>query len=233
MIPKKIHYCWFGKNEKSELIKNCIESWKKYCSDCEIIEWNESNFDVNQNIYTKEAYEKQKWAFVSDYARLWAVYNYGGIYLDTDVELIKNIDFVFDNENFFCYENDTYINTGLGFGAVEKSKIVKEIMSDYDNIHFIQKNGKLDLTPCPQRNTKILNNIDKNLFVTYPKEMFNPIDYNTKVKNITDRTVAIHWYGSSWMTKKQKLERYIKNTIKNLLGDKIFQFIKRKLKKEI
>lgn len=230
MIPKIIHYCWFGNNQKSDLIKKCINSWKKFCPDCEIIEWNESNFNINQNAYIKEAYEKQKWAFVSDYARLWAVYNYGGIYLDTDVELIKNIDFVFDNTNFFCYEDDIHINTGLGFGAEKNSEVIKQIMSDYDSAHFILEGGKLDLTPCPQRNTKVLNSIDSSQFVTYPKEMFNPIDFNTKVKTITNNTVAIHWYGCSWMSNKEKLLRYIKNIMKSIFGEKIYESIKNKLK---
>lgn len=214
MIPKVIHYCWFGGNEKDELVTKCIESWKKFCPDCEIIEWNESNFDVDINDYVNEAYSEKRWAFVSDFARLWIVYNYGGIYLDTDVEIIKNIDSVFNNDCFFCYEDDKYIATGLGFGSIKGNVVIKKLMDDYENIHFKLDNGKLDLLPCPQRNTKVLNEIDKSLYQVYSKEYFCPIDYLTKKINITNNTMAIHWYGQTWMTKKERKIRNFKNFIK-------------------
>ena len=105
MIPKKIHYCWVGGNSKPPLVKKCIQSWKKYCPDYEIIEWNESNYDISKNIYMKQAYEAKKWAFVTDYMRLDIIYEHGGIYLDTDVELIKNIDDLLSNEAFAGIES--------------------------------------------------------------------------------------------------------------------------------
>ena len=107
MIPKVIHYCWFGNNPKPKMVKKCINSWKKYCSDYEIIEWNENNFDVNYCDYVKEAYEAKKWAFVSDFARLWIIYNCGGIYLDTDVEIIRNLDELLNDKAFFGFEDNT------------------------------------------------------------------------------------------------------------------------------
>lgn len=217
MIPKIIHYCWFGKSEKSELILKCIDSWKKYCPECKIIEWNEENFDINKNEYVYEAYSEKRWAFVSDYARLWAVYNYGGIYLDTDVEIIKSMDGIFNDKCFFCYEDDIYLNTGLGFGSTKGHMVIKKIMDDYEGIHFKQTNGKLDLTPCPHRNTLVLNNIDKSLYKSYSKEFFCPIDYITKKITITDNTLAIHWYGQSWMTTKERKIRSLKNFIKRLI----------------
>jgi len=152
-IPKVIHYCWFGGNEKSKLIKKCIDSWKKYCPDYEIKEWNESNFDIEINNYVKEAYEAKKWAFVSDYARLWIVYNYGGIYLDTDVELIKSLDNLLNYKAYFGSEDGKLINTGLGFGAIKDNEFVKKIKDDYEYIHFIKDDGTYDITPCPKRNT--------------------------------------------------------------------------------
>ncbi|MBP3463612.1 MAG: hypothetical protein J6K45_03935 [Clostridia bacterium] len=112
-IPKKIHYCWFGNGDKPELVEKCIKSWKKYCPDYEIIEWNESNYDVTMCDYSKEAYENKKWAFVTDYARLWIIYNHGGIYLDTDVEIIKNIDFILETDSFLASEDNVHINTGV------------------------------------------------------------------------------------------------------------------------
>ena len=117
MIPKTIHYCWFGRGELSTKAKKCIQSWKKYCPDYEIIEWNEDNFDVNQNEYTKKVYAEKKFAFLSDYARLKIVYEQGGIYLDLDVEIIKPFCDLLDNKAFFGFENNEYVASGLGFGG--------------------------------------------------------------------------------------------------------------------
>ena len=131
MIPKKIHYCWFGRGEKPKLAQKCIASWKKYCPDYEIIEWNENNFDVNMNGYTKWCYENKKYAFLSDYVRLLAVYKNGGLYFDTDVELIRNTDFLLNDQAFFGFETDgtevsnpknADINSGLRFGC-ERSRL--------------------------------------------------------------------------------------------------------------
>ncbi len=220
-IPKTIHYCWFGGKEKNEIIKKCIESWKKLCPDYKIVEWNETNFDVNINSYVKEAYESQKWAFVSDYARLWIIYNYGGIYLDTDVELLNKIDNLLEYDAFFSCENQKYVNTGLGFGAKKYNEIVKKIMDDYEYIHFFKKNGEFDLTPCPVRNTKIIkkyldaNNefskvIIKNSIIILPKEFFCPLDYETGKIHKTENTVAIHWYGESWLDDSYKKMKSLK-----------------------
>ena len=242
MIPKIINYCWFGKKPKSKLIEKCINSWKKYCPDYKIIEWNESNFDININNYVKEAYENENWAFVSDYARLWVVYNFGGIYLDTDVELIKQMDFLTLDEAFFCFQDDKYIATGLGFGAEKNNKVVKRMLDDYNDIHFVKKDGSLDITSCPIRNTKTIQNIFGKLknedeiikldnIVFYPKEYFCPLDYETKIMNITENTIAIHWFDASWLSKKVKIKKRIHAFIKRIIGVKQFEKIKRKLKK--
>lgn len=131
MIPKVIHYCWFGKNEKPELIKKCIESWKEYCPDYEIIEWNESNFDVNCIPYVQDAYAAKKWAFVSDYARLFVVYHYGGIYLDTDVLLHRNLDELLVYDCWLASDDVRYLATGLGFGAVRQYPLIGAVMDAY------------------------------------------------------------------------------------------------------
>lgn len=144
MIPKIIHYCWFGGQPKPEMVLKCIESWKKYCPDWEIIEWNESNFDVSQHPYMKEAYERKKWAFVSDVARLLLVYNYGGIYLDTDVELHESLNELLIERAFFVFESDVYINTGVGFGCEKEHKSVETMLHYYDKRNFI-KTGRLIL----------------------------------------------------------------------------------------
>ena len=161
MINKVIHYCWFGGNPKSDLINRCIESWKKYCPDYEIIEWNESNFDVNMFDYTRQAYKEKKYAFVSDVARLYVVYNYGGIYFDTDIELKDSLDDILKYDGWFNWESNLFIATGLGFGAQKGNKLVRDILDDYKNKQFYKKDGSVDLTPCPKINTLSLLKYNK------------------------------------------------------------------------
>lgn len=234
MIPKIIHYCWFGGNPIPEKDKKCIDSWKKFCPDYEIIEWNENNFDVNCCQYVKEAYEAKKWAFVSDYVRLKVIFENGGIYFDTDVELIKNIDNMLNFESFFCFENHNQINTGLGFGAHKKNIIVKKMLDDYNIIHFKLNNESFDLTPCPVRNTNsiksiglIFNNsyqiIDNNVFLS--TEYMCPIDYFTGKINITDNTISIHWYNGSWQTEEQKKWHNASAKLSKFFGNEISDVI--------
>ena len=140
MIPKIIHYCWFGRGEKPELVQRCIQSWRKFCPDYEIVEWNENNFNTSCNRWCKEAYEFKKWAFVSDYARLKAVYDHGGIYLDTDVELKSVLPKeLLKNKSFFFFEGIRNINTGFGFGAERKIYILEALMSDYNTRSYIHE----------------------------------------------------------------------------------------------
>lgn len=224
-IPRRIHYCWFGNKPKSKLIMKCITSWKKFCPDYEIVEWNETNFDLTVNDYVKEAYEEKKYAFVSDYARLWAVYHEGGIYLDTDVELIKGLDDFLQYEAFFASENNVLISTGLGFGAVKNNEIVKAMMDDYENIHFRLENGKHDRTTCPVRNTRTLKDrlgitldLTEPLIINnvcmLPKEYFCPLEYETKKMNKTKNTHAIHWYNASWLGPSRKIYHALKRILK-------------------
>ena len=211
-IPKKIHYCWFGKGEKNETIKKCIDSWKKYMPDYEIIEWNENNFDINYNDYCKEAYEAKKYAFVSDVARLVIIHENGGIYFDVDVEALKSFDDLLDYESFFGFEDDKYISTGIGFGAKKGNKLVKKILDDYENIHF-NKSGKLDLTPCPIRNSKVMEKYgielngkqqQKKDYIIFSKEYFSPKNPTTLEVNISDNTYSIHHFDGSWFTEEEK-----------------------------
>lgn len=156
MIPKIIHYCWFGGNPKSEIIEKCIQSWRQHCPDWEIKEWNETNFDIASMPYTQEAYELKKWAFVSDVARLYAVYEEGGIYLDTDVELLQGIDEILSYDAVFAFETELNINTGMGFAAQAHHSAVGKMLECYRDLHFLKNNGKPDLLPCPKRNTDAL-----------------------------------------------------------------------------
>ncbi len=237
-INKKIHYCWFGGNEKSKLINKCIESWKKLCPDYEIVEWNESNFDININDYVKEAYENKKWAFVSDYARLWTVYNHGGIYLDVDVELVKPLDDLLQYDAFFSSENNLNINTGLGFGAVKNNDIVKMLLDSYEELHFVLEDGSLDMTACTRRNTvtleekygtiseKINRELIKNIMI-FGSEYFSPYNSITGEMKKTSNTYGIHWYNASWRPKSVNTRERLLRPIKRILGvnrfNKIFK----------
>ena len=146
MIPKKIHYIWVGGNPLTPLAEKCIESWKKYCPDYEIVRWDESNFDVNQNQYCKEAYENKKWAFVSDYIRLKVLYEEGGIYMDTDVEVVKPLDKFLSNPAFSGFENDTMIPTGI-IASEKNNPWVDKLLKKYDDKHFIKKNLPVSFIP--------------------------------------------------------------------------------------
>jgi mannosyltransferase OCH1-like enzyme len=207
-IPKIIHYCWFGGKPFSPLIGNCIASWKKFCPDWEIREWNESNFDSNVCQYVKEAYEAKKWAFVSDYARLYALVNYGGIYLDTDCELVKPIDKFLDHEAVSGFENEIYIQTAL-MGCREGFPLFKELLERYANRRFVMANGRYDLTTNVQDITKFcldygfIPNCQKQevLGLTlYPRDYFCPMDYNTHtLVAYSKNTRAIHHFNASWV----------------------------------
>ena len=216
MIPKIIHYCWFGGNPMPESAIKCIESWKKFLPDYEIKEWNESNFDVNIIPYTSEAYKAKKYAFVSDYARFWILYNYGGLYFDTDVEVIKNMDDIIAKGPFMGCENeasDTSVASvapGLG--------LYKELLSMYDEKHFITDEGKQIRGTIVDYTTELFvrkglvasNDIQliENVWI-YPKEYFCPKDYKSGKMNITERSVSIHHYDSSWVNKSDKLKKKI------------------------
>ena len=158
-IPKIIHYCWFGRGKLPKLAEKCIESWKKYCPQYKIVCWNEDNFDINQNKYAREAYEAGKWAFVSDYVRLKVLYDEGGIYLDTDVELIKPLDKLIEDGGFMGFDDNGVISTGLGFACEKGNKLIEALLADYDGISFIRNDGTYDLTPCPDRNTKTMQKL--------------------------------------------------------------------------
>ncbi len=213
MIPKKIHYCWFGRGEKPKDVIKCIESWKKFCPDYEIIEWNEDNFDIFSHPYTKKAYELRKWAFVSDYARLYIIYNEGGIYLDTDVEIVKNFDPLLDDEAYMGFEDEKYVNTGSGFGAVKGHPFIFENMKAYDGEIVVDANGNFSALSCPVYTTRLLNNaglvndngqIQKISGVTvYPREYLCPYNYITGQMKMTKNTYSVHLYSMSWLGKAQ------------------------------
>lgn len=234
-IPKVIHYCWFGKGNKSKIFDKCIESWRKYLPDYKIVEWNEENFDIECNCYVKEAYEKRKYAFVSDYARLKILYENGGIYFDTDVEVIKHIKPEILEKGYFAKEVDNELQTGLGFCVPPKNQIIKYMMDDYEDIHFI-KEKQLDLTPCPKRNTESLikrgYTIDASTeeiegIKVYDKNYFCGFDLITHQHIISDKTYTIHHYEASWAPKSSKIKAKIKGIISNIIGRNVYQKIRK------
>lgn len=230
-IPKVIYYCWFGKGKKPFLAEKCIESWKKYCPDYRIVCINEDNFDVSQNRYAKEAYDAGKWAFVSDYARLKILYENGGIYLDTDVEIIKPIDTLIEQYGFMGFDDNGVVSTGLGFACEKGSELVGALLRDYDDISFVLPDGSFDLTPCPDRNAKTIiklgmdTNNQNQIFMgirMLPEDYLCPIKYYTGRKIITKNTYSIHHFAASWTSATAKRTLFIKRIIGVKLYDKLY-----------
>lgn len=211
-IPKIIHYCWFGKSIIPKQNRIWMESWNKYCPDYQIIEWNEDNYDVSKNLYMKQAYEKGKWAFVSDYARLDIIEQYGGVYLDTDVELLKNIDILLQNEAFCGFESKRYVAFGVGFGAIKNHKLIAELKKDYEKRSFVLGNGKLNETVCPVYQTELLERYGlkrngqfqllENITV-YPVPVLCAMSpYSFKMMENLENSYSIHHFTGSWLDKK-------------------------------
>lgn len=228
-IPKVINFCWFGGKEFPEDVKKCIESWKKFCPDYKIIKWDENNFDIQKYKFVKEAYEQKKWAFVTDVARLDIIYNNGGIYFDTDVELIKNIDDLLDQECFFGFESQKYVNTGIGFGAIKKNKIIEKNLLEYKDKTFSNVKN-ISSVACPIITSKVLEEFgfvmngefQKNEYCTlYPKNYFCPMNYDTGKIKITSNTYSIHHYTASWQNKSEIIRHKIEIKLNNILP-KIF-----------
>lgn len=240
---KCIHYCWFGKNPKPSLIKKCIESWRRMCPDYEIKEWNEDNFDVNCCEYVQEAYREKKWAFVSDYCRFFVLYQYGGVYLDTDVELLKSLDGLGDA--FVGFENADHCNSGLVRAAKPGDQICKAMLESYHGEHFRRKDGTLNLKTVCTRETDILcqyglvrNNTLQNICdtIVYPTEYFNPIDFETGKIYPTKNTISVHHYAASWVSKNERMRGKMAKWLYRVFGkdtaDKIRKLLGRKDKNQ-
>lgn len=232
-IPKIIHYCWFGRGEKPKLAKKCIASWKRYCPDYKIIEWNEDNFDISYNAYTKFCYQNKKYAFLSDYVRLLIVEKYGGIYFDTDVEVIKPLNELLMDEAFYGFENESFVATGLGFGAIPHHCTVQRMIKQYDTL----VGGNHDMITCPKLNTEALiplglirNGKTQKIggAKIYSKEYFNPYDDPTGVLQKTSNTVSIHWYSKSWLSKTTIIRSQLTKPIHRILGVDCFKFLRKK-----
>lgn len=248
-LPKKIHLIWVGRNPYSEIVKKCIKSWEQYCPDYEIILWNEDNFDINSNTYVKEAYDSKKWAFVSDYIRLYALYTQGGIYIDSDVELLRPLDDIIENEHAVTgYSASNWIPTGLM--AAEKDNIwVKKLLEYYDDRHFILSDGSYDM----RVNNVTITEISKEYFDfkvgdsfikegnvrLYPQEFFHPypkrvvdwtkddINQVAKYYKTTKNTYCIHYGTATWVSDRNTFVYKIKHLVRRYLPQFIMEPIER------
>ena len=238
MIPKVIHYCWFGRNPLPKDAIKCIKSWKKFCPDYEIKQWNESNFDFSDCSYAMEAYKEKKWAFVSDYARFKILYENGGVYFDTDVELVNSIEDIVSKGPFMGCEKDCIcdisVAPGLGLGVNPGHELYREILDFYKTLHFKKlENGKYKTvveytTEILQKHgLKIINDIQfvRGVYV-YPKEYFQPMNLETGKITLSQNTVSVHHYSGSWLDKKGKRRGSIYKTIKKVFGERVADYIR-------
>jgi hypothetical protein len=226
-IPKTIHYCWFGGKEKPEIVNRCMESWKRILPDYEIIEWNEDNFNINSNVYVKEAYNVKKYAFVSDYVRVYALYNYGGIYLDTDVEVYRSFDNLLHHPSFWGFEQENYIATST-IGAQKGNPLIKEFLDSYNEKSFIRNDGTYNQLTNVAIITKLLEKRGlisngqyqemQGIGVFYPQTYFSPYDYINCQTLITENTYTIHHFYKSWMPLGKRLKGKVKLLLSKIIG---------------
>ncbi len=231
MIPKIIHYCWFGRGEKPALAEKCIASWRKFLPDYEIKEWNEDNFELDAWVYAREAYDNRKYAFVTDVVRLYALYTEGGIYMDTDVEVLKPLDAFLHHHAFSGFENDTSVPTGIM--ASERGGVwAKENLEYYKGRHFLSAEGEMDLrtnvytiTQYMLRHGFVSQNSYQDfpgLITIYPKDYFCPLSVFDRKLHLTENTVTIHHFMGSWKieTKAQRFFRCVKEFVIRFLPKK-------------
>ncbi len=248
MIPKVIHYCWFGRNPLPKSAVKCIDSWRKLMPDYEIKEWNEDNFDVNMIPYTAEAYSVGKYAFVSDFARFWILYNYGGVYFDTDVEVIKSIDDIVEKGAFMGVEvmcevvptdliGYPMVAPGLGIGTPAGTEFYKKLLDYYSGLHFLREDGSIMGGTVVAHTTRLLvkEGLQKRADMQqvsgiwiYPEDYFNPFDDLTGRLNKTERTYTIHWYSRSWQRKQSAFRLWLSRMSHRVFGLALFK-LKKKL----
>ena len=206
MIPKIIHYCWLSNDPIPQQLKDCMDSWKKCLPDYEFRLWNFDRFDINSSIWVKQAFELKKYAFAADYIRLYAVYHYGGIYMDMDVEVVKSFNDLLDKDYILGYEKAECIEAGV-FGAEPNSMWLKKCLDYYTDKAFVNSDGSLNTTPLPRIMYKILKEgglLDNELILFTP-EILTAKSYATGKIHRTSKTYCIHHFAGSWITGKQKL----------------------------
>jgi hypothetical protein len=239
LIPKQIHYCWFGRGEKPQLAVRCLESWKKYCPDYGMTEWNEDNFDVDQFAYAREAYAAGKYAFVADVARLYVLYHKGGIYMDTDVEVLRPLEAFLTDHAFSGFETDELMPTGI-IGAEQGNPWVWNMLQPYAVRQFRKEDGTLDCTTNTQTITKAclaecglkLDGRKQELkggVVIYPRDYFCPKDSGTGKTVLTDNTYTIHHFAASWLAPEQRMKHQVAKALRSCVGESGYQRLRRLL----
>ncbi|NIK76102.1 mannosyltransferase OCH1-like enzyme [Paenibacillus castaneae] len=229
-IPRIVHYCWFGRGEKPKMMIKCMKSWEKYLGGYQFMEWNENNFDISSNRYVKEAYEARKYAFVSDYVRLHALQRYGGIYLDTDVEVIKPLDPFLQHDAFSGFEDQKFLQSGT-MGAVKDHFWIKELLDHYVNRSFLLPDGSMDTTTNTAVITKIcakhglIQNgeyqVLSNGVTFYPRAYFSPYDYINGGNYITNESHSIHHFAQSWLPAHVRIRGNVKRVVSRIVGPKV------------
>ena len=242
-VPKLIHYCWFGRNPKPQSVLEFIENWKNKLPDYQIIEWNEDNFDVNSCLYTKQAYENKKFAFVSDYARLYALYHQGGLYLDTDVEICQDPSEIINKATVTLgIEECDFVATST-IVAMPKSDFIKTFMQSYHERKFVRENGELDMTTNVEVLTEMLKEVgflqmnqeqwldfnSENIHIL-TQEFLSPYDYINLIDKSTANTLTIHHFGNSSGSKQSRMHHALKKSLKYVFGAKGIKFVRKFIK---
>lgn len=222
MIPKIIHYFWLGGGDPPEKDQRCIESWRRICPDYEIVRWDESNYDVNKNRYMAQAYKAKKWGFVSDYGRLDIIATHGGIYLDTDVELVRPLDDLLVYEGYAGFARDAFVNPGLGFAAGSHHPVIEHMMRVYDSLEFMRSDGTLNMVAIPHYASASLEELgfamnDElqviNGFALLPHRYLDPLDEGTGKVDLTEDTHSVHWYFGSWLDPQVKMQKELRRSM--------------------
>lgn len=234
-IPKIIHYCWFGGKKKTKRILSYISSWEKYLPEYQIIEWNEDNFDINSNEYVREAYMSNKYAFVSDVARLQALYTYGGIYFDTDIEVRSSLDSYLDSSLILAFESNTILMSAF-LAAKKNNNIIKEFLDIYSDMNFVNQDGSFNniantvyLTNIMKKRGLILDNNKQELLdgtKVYPMEIFGAFDADNSCFVISNNTVLVHRCLASWIDPKKRLMFKLKRIISAILGREKYKYLR-------
>ncbi|MCL6458249.1 MAG: glycosyl transferase [Gorillibacterium sp.] len=226
-IPRIVHYCWFGRGKKPSLVQKCMKTWQKHLSDYQFMEWNEDNFDINKVPFVRQAYEARKYAFVSDYVRLHALYQHGGVYMDTDVEVLKPLQPFLHHSMFSGFEDNSYVPAGL-MAAVKEHLWIGELLDEYRARLFLRPDGSYDLTTNTTATTRnclkhglVANGLYQvlaNGLTFYPRTYFSPYDYINGANYITENSYAIHHFAKSWLPKHVRLRSSIKLVVSRLTG---------------
>lgn len=225
-MEKVIHYCWFGRGEKPALVQKCIASWKKFCPDYELVEWNEDNFDIQSCKFVEEAYSDRNFAFVSDYVRARALFDRGGIYLDTDVEVLRSFDEFLSEKAFLGFEEGNFVGTCV-MGVEKGSELMQMYLDHYDNSVYFNPDGTkyvdtnvVLLTRLLEEKGLVRNDEKQTVdgITIYPRTYFSPYDYINGINYITEESAAIHHFAQLWLPKSVRLKTEVKKVIVKIIG---------------